>query len=67
MSRKREWCAQELIAKKLELAELYENQLKLVHQLRHDEAAALAPRTPTASVQVAHAGELIKAKARRAW
>ena len=36
MSRKREWCAQELIAKKLELAELYENQLKLVQVLSNE-------------------------------
>ena len=59
--------AQLLVKLKLEVAEMYEEQLKLVHQMRHAEAAALAPRTPTASMQVARPGELIKAKTRRVW
>ncbi|KAK9826768.1 hypothetical protein WJX81_007560 [Elliptochloris bilobata] len=58
---------QELVAKKLELAELYEAQLKLMHLVRHEEAHALGARTPTAAAHVAVRGDLIKAKARRIW
>ena len=58
---------QALVSSKLLVAELHEKQLILIHQMHHDEAAALAPRTPTAPVQVSHGGELIKAKTRRMW
>ncbi len=57
------------MAKKLELAQLYEAQLKLLHLVRNEEAAALAVGGPAADAgaHVALRGDLIKAAPRRKW
>lgn len=62
-------CTQELVAKKLELAQLYEAQLKLLHLVRNEEAAVLAIGGPAANADAhgAPRGDLIKAATRRMW
>jgi hypothetical protein len=52
------------VAKKMELAELFEAQLKLLHLVRHVGPPAPPCGAPPAAAQ---RGDLIKAKARGMW
>jgi hypothetical protein len=55
------------VAKKMELAELFEAQLKLLHLVRHVGPPALPCGAPSAAAHAAQRGDLIKAKARGMW